>query len=141
MAVFLYSPTCWLASRAPRKPVPRALRGGYWNNSPDNAHAGNRNNNIGFRVLSSVHITVTGIRQGEPTKAGRTRSGTLSWRGRGSGIGRLHKPGVAWMRSRSAFSSRRWRVFQPPVEQPTDFCHQAADLFVLAIVQPVRGAY
>ena len=85
--------------------APRALRGGSWPSLPHLAradarfrnHPENRNSDIGFRVLSSVHITVTGIRQGVPAKAGTTRSGTLSWRGRvrsacRSGIGRLHKP-------------------------------------------------
>ena len=43
---------------------PRVLRGGSWNNNPENARSSNRNrnnpdnrnNNIGFRVLCSSHI-------------------------------------------------------------------------------------
>ncbi|OQW40086.1 MAG: hypothetical protein A4S08_05830 [Proteobacteria bacterium SG_bin4] len=42
------------------------MRGGSWNNNPDNArsaarnnnHPDNRNNNIGFRVLCSSHINI-----------------------------------------------------------------------------------
>jgi hypothetical protein len=46
------------------------LRGGSWNNNPDNVrssarnnnHPDNRNNNIGFRVLCSSHIEIFSVR-------------------------------------------------------------------------------
>jgi formylglycine-generating enzyme required for sulfatase activity len=48
----------------PEKTEPRVLRGGGWNNNPDNAraanrnnnHPDNRNNNSGFRPVCSSHI-------------------------------------------------------------------------------------
>ncbi|MCG6868365.1 MAG: SUMF1/EgtB/PvdO family nonheme iron enzyme [Gammaproteobacteria bacterium] len=59
------------------------LRGGSWINNPDNARAAirnrnnpdNRNNNIGFRVLSSAHIThrFAGVRACRPWFAGHGR--------------------------------------------------------------------
>ena len=44
----------------------RVVRGGSWNNNPDNARSAdrndnepdNRNDNIGFRVLCSSHIVI-----------------------------------------------------------------------------------
>lgn len=46
------------------------LRGGSWNNNPDNVrasvrnsnHPDNRNNNIGFRVFCSPHIGIFSVR-------------------------------------------------------------------------------
>jgi DNA-binding transcriptional ArsR family regulator len=57
--------TAGLAGGVPRKVCRRVLRGGSWNNNRHNArcsyrnnnHPDNRNNNIGFRVLCSSHIT------------------------------------------------------------------------------------
>ncbi|MCP4467210.1 MAG: SUMF1/EgtB/PvdO family nonheme iron enzyme [Halieaceae bacterium] len=61
----------------------RAVRGGSWINNPDNARADNRNrnnpdnrnNNLGFRVLSASHIPMTRFRNWLPTKVCNPRSG------------------------------------------------------------------
>ncbi|MCP4468086.1 MAG: SUMF1/EgtB/PvdO family nonheme iron enzyme [Halieaceae bacterium] len=72
---------------------PRVLRGGSWNNNPDNARASNRNrnnpdnrnNNIGFRVVCSSHtLRVTGDRQVRPTMVSRMRR----WQRHGAGTSR-----------------------------------------------------
>ena len=42
--------------------VPRVLRGGSWNNNPQNVRAANRDNNIGFRVCGVVHMVICFVR-------------------------------------------------------------------------------
>jgi hypothetical protein len=58
---------------------PRVLRGGAFNNNPDelrcayrnNNHPDNRNNNIGFRVVVSTFFTTSGLPRGALSLLGR----------------------------------------------------------------------
>ncbi len=52
------------------------LRGGSWNNNPENCRAANRNNNVGFRVCRSSHIVSAPVApafRGATGNAGRLR--------------------------------------------------------------------
>lgn len=127
------------------------LRGGSWNNHPDNMraatrnnnHPDNRNNNIGFRVLCSSHIEIcsnTGI-------ASWLRLAGRGWRWiDGAGESRPH---IAKLRRahneterhldafpwRSSFSAVR--LLDPPAQQFANFRHLSADMGILPIIEPV----
>jgi Sulfatase-modifying factor enzyme 1 len=93
---------------------PRVLRGGSWNNNPDNARAGyrnnnhpdNRNNNIGFRLVCSSHIGfwLPPCRPVPSAKAKGMRRTAMGWMARARPVrafalwnaGRIYKPGVVW---------------------------------------------
>jgi hypothetical protein len=100
------------------------VRGGSWNNNPDNVrstvrnnnhpdnrnnnHPDNRNNNIGFRVLCLSHINIrfaAGI-VSRLRLAGQGSSGSMAQvspvRTRFCRVGRILKPGAAWTSSRGA---------------------------------------
>jgi hypothetical protein len=67
----------------------RVLRGGSWNNNPDNARGSNRNtndpdnrnNNFGFRVVSSAHIPASACFAGIADHGLRYAKAGLKWRG------------------------------------------------------------
>jgi hypothetical protein len=85
------------------------LRGGSWNNNSDNARADNRNrnnpdnrnNNRGFRVVSSVHIASNRHCRNWPTTVCQTQPVSMQWRGCvrsacGYSTGHIQKRGAAW---------------------------------------------
>lgn len=136
----------------PERPagVPRdqsgVLRGGSWNNNPDNARASNRNrnhpdernNNIGFRVVSSAHIPATA------GSAGIADHG-LRYAMAGASMAREHPVRThcvgrisnlehfgASVRSAPPFSF----LPDPAAEQATEFSDLPAHVFILPVVQP-----
>ena len=104
----------------------RVVRGGAWNNDADNARSAarnnnnpdNRNDNVGFRVLCSSHIVIFSARRflstvgappempadhGLPAEAGvRSMAQVSPVRTWLHCVGRILKPGAAWIRSRGA---------------------------------------
>ncbi|MCB1909751.1 MAG: SUMF1/EgtB/PvdO family nonheme iron enzyme [Rhodocyclaceae bacterium] len=116
------------------------LRGGSWNNHPQNCRAANRNNNspdnrnnnIGFRVCRGSHIVSTpgpaparAVRNCRPTTVCRPRPGGKTMaqarpvRTRRHRVGRRVVPGAAWIRSRGAhLQPLPACLIQPPSSLP-----------------------
>lgn len=135
------------------------LRGGSWNNNPDNVrastrndnHPDNRNNNIGFRVLCSSHIGIFSARcpdcYGTVRNASRLR---LAGRGRrwidGAGESRPHAATSrrAHIKTECRLDSFPWRspilavaLLDPTAQQFTNFRYLGADMDILPIIEPM----
>ena len=123
-------------------------RGGAWNNNPDNLRASlrnrnnpdNRNNNIGFRVVCVPH------RAGLPMadllrrlRFARCGGGQPRWRGCVLPAQQFMLSGVS--RAGSVRGLARFYcalgLLEPGSEQAADLGYYAADVFILAVIQPV----
>ncbi len=127
------------------------LRGGSWNNNPDNVrasarnnnHPDNRNNNLGFRVLCSSHIEIC-------SAAGIASRLRLAGRGRrwidgaGESCPHVAVSRRAHIKTERHLDSLPWRspilaagLFNPTTQQFSDFCNLGADMNILTIIQPM----
>ena len=128
------------------------VRGGSWNNNPDNArssarnnnHPDNRNNNIGIRVLCSSHINIrfaAGIAS-RLRLAGQGSSGSMAQvnpvRTRLCRVGRIVKPGAAWLNPAAPTSDHSLTagLLDPTAQQFADFRYLSADMRILPVTQP-----